>query len=128
MNWKIEPTNTKQVTEFVTYSNDEHYFKYASYYQFGEAFVESDTKPVFEYNELDGIDTQLFGEDVEHTLFDCYASNIVEFSENMKPQLRKKISTFLLKHGASELEEKGWEYLESEVWFYGPIQVTKITD
>jgi hypothetical protein len=120
MNWKIEPTNEKQVTEFVTYTKDTHIIKYASYYKFGEAFVESETKPII---EQDRIDTQTLGEGVEHNLYDCYASNIVEFSENMKPQLRKKLSTFLQKHGTSELEETGWEYLESEVWFYGPLQI-----
>jgi hypothetical protein len=124
MNWKFEPTNEKQVIEFVTYVKDTHIIKYASYYKFGEAFVNSDSKPMFEYNETDGIDTQTLGEGVEHNLYNCYSSKIVEFSEHMKPHIRKKLSTFLKKNTTSELEETGWEYLDSEVWFYGPLQIT----
>jgi len=127
MHWKIEPINTKHVTEFVTYTKEAHIIKYASYYIFGQAFLDSDTKPVIEYNEQDGIDTQTFGDDIEHNLYDCYSSNIVEFSDDMKPQLRKKISTFLKKNTISELEETGWEYLESEVWFYGALTVEQYT-
>jgi hypothetical protein len=124
MNWKIEPTNEKQVTEFVIYTKDGHSIKYASYYRFGQAFLESNAKPTLENNERDGIDTQTFGDDIEHNIYECYSSEIVMFSENMKPQLRKKLSTFLQKNTTSELEETGWEYLESEIWFYGPLKIT----
>ncbi len=122
MRWKIEPSTTKNVVEFITYENDAgDYIVHASHYRWCEIIVESKKKPYYDYSE-DG--TKFEGCDNE--LYDCYASSVVEFSEGMSDSAKQEIIDFIEDYGVDELEDvMGWVLTDSVIRIYGPLQISR---
>jgi hypothetical protein len=122
MRWKIEPSTTKNVVEFITYENDAgDYIVHATYYRWGEVDVESDVKPYYEYSE-EG--TKFEG--CDNVLDDGYASSIVEFSSGIDDDAKNELIDLVDLHGIGELEDTmGWTLVESEIRIYGPLQINK---
>ena len=123
MNWIVEPSTAKNVVEFIRYENDNGlYIVYASYYRWGQVFVNSDTKPYYDYSE-EGTKFVSCDNNLDH----CYSSEIVEFSKNIDDVAKDLLIDFVEEHGISELEDTGgWELVDSEIRIYGPLQINKV--
>ncbi len=123
MEWKIEPSATKNVVEFIRYENEKGlYIVYATYYRWGEVFVNSDTKPYYEYNNFG----TLF-EECDNNLDHSYSSEIVEFSDGMSETTKNELIDFVEEHGISELEDTmGWQLIDTKIRIYGPLQINKV--
>ena len=122
MLWKIEPMLTKNVVKFTTYTKGNHSLTHATYYRWGEAIAESDSKPVFkDYNEEVGIRVETF----DYELQDCYYSCITDLSsgipKHIRTYLRKKL--FVEDYEIRELEDDGWCYCKHEIMFRGTLQI-----
>ena len=122
MEWKIEPSTSKNIAEFTRYENDEGLqIVHATYYRWGAVYMTSDVKPYYESSE----DGTLFG-GCDNDLDNCYASEIVEFSEGINQQMKDELIDFVEDNGISELEDTmGWTLIESEIRIYGPLQINK---
>ena len=127
MIWKIEPTTTKNVVMFTTYTKGNNSFTHAKYYRWGEAFTYN--KPnITKYNEETGINIQSIDYDIAYELFECYYSRITELSrwipKHIKSKLRDKL--FVEDHEIRELEEDGWCYSKHEIVFRGTLQIEEV--
>ena len=126
MRWIIEPMTTKNVAKFTTYMKGNHSFIHATYYRWGEAFVQSDSKPVLtEYNEESGINIQSIDYNIEYELHECYYSRIMELSrwipKHIKTSLRDKL--FVEYYEIDELVDDGWCYCKHDIVFRGTLQI-----
>jgi hypothetical protein len=126
MNWKIEPTTSKNVAEFVTYTKGNNSLVHATYYRWATVYVTSETKPIFGYSEEEqGTKFEHYDNDLDHDLCDGYYSCIVDFSKEMRKKVKEDLRDFVDDHGIGELENDGWELLESVIWIYGTLQINE---
>lgn len=127
----IEPAFTKCVVEreFWTDSDGQYSFTIAQHYRWLELFVECAEKPVIEMDDIEneGVNIVEYLEDkypgcnVDNNIIDCYASTLVEYSDDMPEDLLEKIQDF--ENNRDELEEDGWDYSHTEIWVYTKMNV-----
>ena len=47
------------------------------------------------------------------------------FSKNVSREEQAKLKPLILERGIEVIEEMGWEFEDTEVWFFGELQVVK---
>ena len=76
------------------------------------------------YNPENGEDVWVFPI-TDHEILDGVVGDF-EFSENVSIEEKEKLSPLIVESGVQVIEEMGWEFEDTEVWFFGELQITKL--
>lgn len=75
------------------------------------------------YDSKEGVDVWYF-ELTDHEIVDGVADQF-SFSDNVSKEEKEKLSTLIHENGVQIIEEIGWEFEDTEVWFFGELEITK---
>mgnify|MGYP000849079148 FL=1 len=75
------------------------------------------------YDSKEGVDVWYF-ELTDHEIVDGVADQF-SFSDNVSEEEKEKLSTLIHENGVQIIEEIGWEFEDTEVWFFGELEITK---
>ena len=127
----LEPAFTKCVVEreFWSDSDGQYSFTIDQHYRWLELFVTSTEKPVIEVDDIENqgvniveyLENKYPGCNVDNNIIDGYASNLVEYSDDIPEDILDKIKDFGENRG--ELEDDGWDYSYTEIWVYTTMTV-----
>ena len=76
------------------------------------------------YDSKEGVDVWYF-ELTDHEIVDGVADQF-SFSDNVSEEEKEKLSTLIHENGVQIIEEIGWEFEDTEVWFFGDLEITKM--
>ena len=71
-----------------------------------------------------GTDVWIFPTE-DHEILDGVADD-VSFSENISEDEKEKLKALITEHGFESLEEIGWEHDDTEVFFFGNLNIEEI--
>ncbi|MFY7728468.1 MAG: hypothetical protein ACOVRN_03015 [Flavobacterium sp.] len=119
----LTPSLTKSVAEFDTWSNSagEEVIT-VQYWRTGEIFVTCDEMPAFEVDPDNGVNLmeyfkeEYFNGKLNYSLDDCYCSQVYSYPDNMRRKRKEWIDDLWEEH--NDLEEDGWDIIDTEVWVY----------
>jgi len=125
----LESKLSKSVVEREFWSKGEYSFTIDQHYRWLELFVTCDEKPVIDVDniEQEGINIIEYLENkypncqIDNNIFDCYASTLTEYSNNIPEDLLDKITVF--SDYRDELYDDGWDYSYTEIWIYSDMTV-----
>jgi hypothetical protein len=125
----LESKLSKSVVEREFWSNGEYSFTIDQHYQWLELFVTCAEKPVIDVDNIEdeGVNIIEYLENkypncqIDNNIFDCYASTLAEYSDNIPEDLLDKINDF--SDYREELEDDGWDYSYTEIWIYADMTV-----
>ena len=125
MSFKISNVDKKSVCEQCTWekvlgNGKRIYFEEQTWYRWGEVWVEEDPRENG-WKEGEALITDTYGR-IDHSLNDgCWSdrSGVDELSKKEQKLLE-----------ASEFypEEAGWECVDCEIVFYGPVEIEEVAD
>lgn len=120
MPYKISTSEKKSVIEKNFYEKDGKSFTVEQCYRWG--YFTSDEKPDLEnYNPEEGVMIYDYGVD-DHSFDDgCYIDFI--YDDDITEEEREAIENTWEEDWYEGINELGWHEVETEVWFYGPLEV-----
>ena len=128
--YRISPENKKQIVmKKIYYKSDEYDQKITSIETYRSGWVEVDGEEMSYYLD-DSYDPEK-GEDVwifpitDHEILDGVVGDF-EFSDNVSEEEKEKLSPLIVESGVQIIEEMGWEFEDTEVWFFGELQIKKL--
>lgn len=75
------------------------------------------------YDSEKGVDVWYFPL-TDHLILDGVADQF-SFSDNVSEEEKEKLSSLIYEDGFENIEEIGWKFEDTEVWFFGELEITK---
>ena len=75
------------------------------------------------YDSKEGVDVWYFPL-TDHEIVDGVADQF-SFSDNVSEEEKEKLSSLIYEDGFENIEEIGWQFEDTEVWFFGELEITK---
>ncbi len=130
--YRISTDNKKQIEKITTYAKvDDYNQKIIHNETFRSGWVEvfGDDMSYYLDDSYDpdiGTDVWIFPTE-DHEILDGVADDFL-FSENVPEDEQEKLKAFIVEHGFESLEEKGWEHDDTEVYFFGNLNIEEKSD
>ena len=127
--YRISPKNKKQIVMKNIYYKSDNYDQkliHDEAFRHGWIEVEGDEMSYYlddTYNPVKGIDVWIFPS-VNHEILDGVADDF-SFSKNVSREEQAKLKPLILERGIEVIEEMGWEFEDTEVWFFGELHIVK---
>ena len=127
--YKISPKSKKYIVMLTTYAKIENYDQKVIHeegFRSGWVKVLGDEMPYYlddTYNPEIGTDIWIFPTE-DYEILDGVSDDF-SFSENIPKNEQEKLRTLITENGFNSLEEIGWEHDDTEVWFYGELDISK---
>ena len=129
--WIIEPMFTKCVWELNVWTKGKQSITRRICYRWGEVCITSSKKPMVNLenqydvgiNIFDHFELEVNRGELDYNLYDSYASDIVKYSKHMRETTKKKMEELWVNNGESAWEDQGWSSEESELWFFGKLNL-----
>ena len=128
--YRISTDNKKQIEKITTYAKvDDYNQKIIHNETFRSGWVEvfGDDMSYYLDDSYDpdiGTDVWIFPTE-DHEILDGVADDF-SFSENVSEDEKEKLKAFFSEHGFESLEEIGWEHDDTEVYFFGNLNIVEI--
>jgi hypothetical protein len=123
--YKLEPTVKKSIEERQHYTKDGLTICYVIGWRWGYYKFQTDEEPNIDLTNNDGIDIySINGEYVDHTYSDGVYSDW-EWPDELSEEQREEILQVYEEDWDDGLYELGWREDDSEVWFFGELELTK---
>jgi hypothetical protein len=128
----LEPTLSKSVAEYDTWSKgDKHSVITVRYWRSAEIYVKCDYQPVIEVDDIENngvnlmklFEKEYLNGDLNYELYDNYASDVHQYSDGMRTKMKDRIYDLWEENG--DLEEDGWDIVETEVWVFCNMKITE---
>ena len=130
--YRISTDNKKQIEKITTYAKvDDYDQKIIHNEAFRSGWVEvlGDDMSYYlddSYEPEVGTDVWVFPTE-DHEFLDGAADDF-SFSENVPEDEQEKLKAFITEHGFESLEEMGWEHDDTEVYFFGNLNIDEKSD
>ena len=129
--YKISPKSKKNIEHIQFYEKLETAglkIKYVEAYRAGWVTVLGDEMPYYDF-DADEYDPEI-GVDMwslpteDHEFLDGVSDDIT-FPETLSEADRKKLESIFFEGGTDGLENNGWVHVDTELWFYGDLNIEK---
>jgi hypothetical protein len=121
--YKISTKEKNQIVETEFYFKDVHQVKINMAYRSGWV-ITTDKVILNSYNPKVGIDVQSL--ELEDHSFDDGRGDDIEFPDTLPEEEKDRLTNIYYEFGTEGLEDEGWEHDDTEVWFFGELQIEKI--
>ena len=126
--YKISPKSKKNIEHIQFYEKDGLKIKYVEAYRTGWVTVLGDEMSYYfdadEYDPEIGVDVWMFPTE-SHEFLDGVSDDIT-FPETLSEADRKKLESIFFEGGTDGLENNGWVHVDTELWFYGDLNIDLI--
>ena len=125
--WIIEPITIKKVVSYDIWTKGDYMVTSARYWRWAEVYIDSPTCPEINVNNPDGINilshfkNEYKNDIIQHNLFDCYDSVVVEYPKDLRSKLKDQI--YDIWETEDSLSNDGWTIESTELWIYGKLGV-----
>lgn len=126
--WTLRPIEKKNIEEKSFFTKDDQTICRIEWYRWASWKLESDQRPDIDLDNPDGYD--VYGSGLDWDLLDMTDGVSVEweFPNDMDEEERIRIEEIYADDGYSGLEEVGWDNIDTEVFIYGPLELTSDID
>ena len=125
--YRISPDGKKLIEQISTYAKISDYDQkiiHKENFRSGWVEVLGDDMSYYLDDSYDpdiGTDVWIFPTE-DHEILDGVADD-VSFSENISEDEKEKLKALITEHGFESLEEIGWEHDDTEVYFFGDLNI-----
>ena len=130
--YKISPKSKKNIVYIQIYEKGGLEIKYEEAYRSGWVTVTGD-EMLGGYGSLEEMrgdsnsdGTDVWGLPTEGHEFLHGVSDDIIFPKKLSKADRDKLESIFFEEGTDGLENMGWEHMDTEVWFFGNISITKV--
>jgi hypothetical protein len=127
--YRISPVNKKQIVmKKIYYKSDDYDQKIISHeaYRSGWVEVEGDEMSYYlddAYDPKVGTDVWIFPM-TDHWIVDGVVGDF-SFSDNISKEDQEKLEPLIYENGVEVIEAMGWEFEDTETWFFGELEIIK---
>ena len=125
--YRISSDGKKSIEKITTYAKIEDYDQkiiHKESYRSGWVEVLGDEMSYYltdTYDPEEGTDVWIFPTE-DHEIIDGVADD-VSFSENISEDEKEKLKALITEHGFDSLDGIGWEHDDTEVYFFGDLNI-----
>ena len=125
--YRISSDGKKSIEKITTYAKIEDYDQkiiHKEAYRSGWVEVLGDEMSYYltdTYDPEEGTDVWIFPTE-DHEILDGVADD-VSFSENISEDEKEKLKALITEHGFDSLDDIGWEHDDTEVYFFGDLNI-----
>ena len=125
--YRISSDGKKSIEKITTYAKIEDYDQkiiHKEAYRSGWVEVLGDEMSYYltdTYDPEEGTDVWIFPTE-DHEILDGVADD-VSFSENISEDEKEKLKALITEHGFDSLDGIGWEHDDTEVYFFGELNI-----
>jgi|TARA_B100001964_G_scaffold241993_1_gene315669 hypothetical protein len=125
--YKISPKSKKNIEHIQFYEKDDLKIKYVEAYRTGWVTVLGDEMSYYfdadEYDPEIGVDVWMFPTE-GHEFIDGVSDDIT-FPKTLSEADRDQLESIYYEEGTDGLENMGWEQVDSELLFFGKLNIDK---
>tara|TARA_B100000073_G_C23666919_1_gene546960 strand:- start:673 stop:1092 length:420 start_codon:yes stop_codon:yes gene_type:complete len=125
--YRISSDGKRSIEKITTYAKIEDYDQkiiHKEAYRSGWVEVLGDEMSYYltdTYDPEEGTDVWIFPTE-DHEILDGVADD-VSFSENISEDEKEKLKALITEHGFDSLDDIGWEHDDTEVYFFGDLNI-----
>ena len=127
--WKVETTEKKSVEEHLLWYKDDMAIRIIEGFRWGSVYLESDDDAdeliLEESDSPYGPGVNVYDYECELDVLDDGWYGDIIFPDDMPQEEQDRLHQIWAEDSFEGLENEGWVSNDSELWFFGPLKITK---